>query len=437
MKHKWTKLQLSLSSGQIFLVQLMALKIVLSFLFSLLPIIDAHGDTFPKLEDSGRRKQLEHLNKPSVKTVKTEYGDIYECVDFYKQPAFDHPALKNHNFHPQMRPSFRMQQVSSARTFPKDARSVSVGLKDKSCPVGTVPIRRVKEDHLKRIESLMMNYTSKIVPHSIPLKPGTNVAIAQTKPGGSQVYYGVGANLSLHNPPVFSYEYSSGQLGIQGGPDSIQVGWTVNPILYKDTKTRMFIYTNAGQSHCFNTYCPGFVIVRADVPLDGVFTAITGQQGPIYRFSCFIYQDPMSGNWWLEVGPDYTPIGFWPNRIFTGLAKSGSYVACGGEAYHPPDIPGVPHMGSGFKPSRHKNFNAYCFGFFVLNEQRHVTVKVHTEAYTNAPQFYGIVDEFILGGFLDKDDIAHSENSDVQVNGTNIALELQHRVVYGGTQVLL
>ncbi|KAJ8449282.1 hypothetical protein Cgig2_002414 [Carnegiea gigantea] len=373
MKHKWTKSQLSLSSGQIFLVQRMALKIVLSFLFSLLPIIDGHGDTtFPKLEDLGRRKQLGHLNKPSVKTVKTEYGDIYECVDFYKQPAFNHPALKNHNFHPQMRPSFRMQQVSSAHTFPKDAKSISVGLKDKSCPVGTVPITRVKEDHLKRIESLMMNYTSKIDPHSIPLKPGTNVAIAQTKPGGSQVYYGVGANLSLHNPPVFSYEYSSGQLGIQGGPDSIQVGWT----------------------------------------------------------------DPMSGNWWLEVGPDYTPIGFWPNRIFTSLAKSGSYVACGGEAYHPPDIPGVPHMGSGFKPSRHTNFNAYCFGFFVLNEQHKVTVKVRTEGYTNAPQFYGIVDEFIVRGFLDKDDIAGSGNSDVQVNGTNISLELQHRVVYGGTQVL-
>ena len=33
--------------------------------------------------------------------MQTKYGDIYDCVDFYKQPAFDHPLLKNHNFHPQ------------------------------------------------------------------------------------------------------------------------------------------------------------------------------------------------------------------------------------------------------------------------------------------------------------------------------------------------
>ena len=34
--------------------------------------------------------------------MQTKYGDIYDCVDFYKQPAFDHPLLKNHNFHPQV-----------------------------------------------------------------------------------------------------------------------------------------------------------------------------------------------------------------------------------------------------------------------------------------------------------------------------------------------
>lgn len=32
--------------------------------------------------------------------LQTKYGDIYDCVDFYKQPAFHHQLLKNHNFHP-------------------------------------------------------------------------------------------------------------------------------------------------------------------------------------------------------------------------------------------------------------------------------------------------------------------------------------------------
>ncbi|WJZ82238.1 hypothetical protein VitviT2T_002012 [Vitis vinifera] len=52
----------------------------------------------------GLRKKIWKSRKNlsgAVKTIKTKHGDIYDCVDFYKQPAFDHPLLKNHNFHPQ------------------------------------------------------------------------------------------------------------------------------------------------------------------------------------------------------------------------------------------------------------------------------------------------------------------------------------------------
>ncbi|KAK0572116.1 hypothetical protein LWI29_026373 [Acer saccharum] len=80
-------------------------------------------------------RKLKLLNKPAVKTIKlfsclyfpsidltsllqsdhsfntitrlylqSEDGDIIDCVDIYKQPAFDHPALRNHKI--QMRPSF-------------------------------------------------------------------------------------------------------------------------------------------------------------------------------------------------------------------------------------------------------------------------------------------------------------------------------------------
>ena len=28
--------------------------------------------------------------------LQSEDGDIIDCVDIYKQPAFDHPSLKNH-----------------------------------------------------------------------------------------------------------------------------------------------------------------------------------------------------------------------------------------------------------------------------------------------------------------------------------------------------
>ncbi|KAI3940833.1 hypothetical protein MKW92_014393, partial [Papaver armeniacum] len=35
------------------------------------------------------------LNKPSLKTIQTEYGDVIDCVDIYQQPSFDHPSPKN------------------------------------------------------------------------------------------------------------------------------------------------------------------------------------------------------------------------------------------------------------------------------------------------------------------------------------------------------
>ncbi|XP_031284654.1 uncharacterized protein LOC116143343 [Pistacia vera] len=41
-------------------------------------------------------RELASLNKPAVKTIRTIYGDIYDCVDQYKQPSLDHPLLKDH-----------------------------------------------------------------------------------------------------------------------------------------------------------------------------------------------------------------------------------------------------------------------------------------------------------------------------------------------------
>ncbi|XP_068655393.1 protein neprosin-like isoform X2 [Aristolochia californica] len=42
------------------------------------------------------KRHLKFLNKPAVKSIKIDYGDIFDCVDINKQLSFDHPALKNH-----------------------------------------------------------------------------------------------------------------------------------------------------------------------------------------------------------------------------------------------------------------------------------------------------------------------------------------------------
>ncbi|RHN77169.1 putative neprosin activation peptide [Medicago truncatula] len=55
-----------------------------------------NDDSFSRQKVLEVEKKLQHLRKHSLKTIKSEDGDIIDCIDIKKQPAFDHPALKNH-----------------------------------------------------------------------------------------------------------------------------------------------------------------------------------------------------------------------------------------------------------------------------------------------------------------------------------------------------
>ncbi|CAH2078185.1 unnamed protein product [Thlaspi arvense] len=48
-------------------------------------------------EEEKKKMQLKAINKPAIKSFKTENGDIFDCIDIHKQLAFDHPLLKNHS----------------------------------------------------------------------------------------------------------------------------------------------------------------------------------------------------------------------------------------------------------------------------------------------------------------------------------------------------
>ncbi|BAS97237.1 Os06g0278000 [Oryza sativa Japonica Group] len=43
-----------------------------------------------------RRQVLKRLNKPPLATIQSPDGDIIDCVHISRQPAFDHPLLKDH-----------------------------------------------------------------------------------------------------------------------------------------------------------------------------------------------------------------------------------------------------------------------------------------------------------------------------------------------------
>ncbi|KAM0071086.1 putative neprosin activation peptide [Helianthus debilis subsp. tardiflorus] len=50
------------------------------------------------------QKLLNSLNKHPVKSSKSPDSDIIDCVHISRQPAFDHPLLKNHTI--KMRPNY-------------------------------------------------------------------------------------------------------------------------------------------------------------------------------------------------------------------------------------------------------------------------------------------------------------------------------------------
>ncbi|XP_042949733.1 uncharacterized protein LOC122281923 isoform X1 [Carya illinoinensis] len=105
-----------------------------------------------KVEDLELDRRLKLINKPAIMSFQTEYGDIVDCVDIYKQLAFDHPLLKNHTI--QMKPETIPYEASRADVHSNDVPN------NISCPHGSVPIRSTKEDLLmeNHLKSLGMNY---------------------------------------------------------------------------------------------------------------------------------------------------------------------------------------------------------------------------------------------------------------------------------------
>ncbi|CAN0903949.1 hypothetical protein LINGRAHAP2_LOCUS22806 [Linum grandiflorum] len=103
---------------------------------------------------------------------------------------------------------------------------------------------------------------------SIKLIPFICIQVAVLRTTQRNKYYGCGMANSVFCPKVQSTQYSSSRMIVRNGSDSIAVGWTVNPSLYPDNLPHLFIYTNTKNSHCYNTYCPGFIITSSKIPLD-------------------------------------------------------------------------------------------------------------------------------------------------------------------------
>ncbi|KAK7352521.1 hypothetical protein VNO80_17943 [Phaseolus coccineus] len=315
--------------------------------------------------------KLKQLNKPAVKTIKSEDGDIIDCVNIYDQPAFDHPALENHTI--KMMPDYLLELENSNTEEGLKLEIFQTWQKSGSCPKGTIPIRRIVKEDLLRVASLD-NFGRKppqLYENSTDQENGyvpENRSSAYLLAVGYN-YIGAQADINLWNPKVAqTNEFTTAQIWLKNnnGPyfESVESGWTVNPKLYGDGATRFFAYWTRDSyrsTGCFDLTCSGFVQI-GQVVLGGTIGPISSFYGPQYDINIGMFLEPNSGNWYLKL-KNNIPIGYWPAEILGSLRHSAIAVEWGGQVSSVNIRKKTPHtstqMGSGeFANGR---FQQSCF----------------------------------------------------------------------------
>ncbi|OVA01277.1 protein of unknown function DUF239 [Macleaya cordata] len=302
--------------------------------------------------------------------LQTRIGDIFDCIDIYKQPAFDHPLLQNHKI--QMEPDYIPEETINEADPSSNIKvaQTELELHSERCPLGTVPIRRTKKRDLINAKSL----SKRIKPYTNKnsLSPWPNLHVCSIEPNSSESYYGGSAVISIYNPKVEADQFSTAQLWIQNGPvdviNSIEFGWAVYPILFNDNSTRLFGYWTADgyqKTGCFNMLCSGFVQVHPSVALGDAINHTSVYQGIQYAMDAMVYRDPQSGNWWLMMNlgksEEFPKIGYWPKELFSHLASNASMIRYGGVVGADTNRP-TPPMGNGYLPvCDDYDFNKACY----------------------------------------------------------------------------
>ncbi|KAI3874280.1 hypothetical protein MKW92_045176 [Papaver armeniacum] len=256
-------------------------------------------------------RQLNLLSKSPIKTMHTAWGDTYDCIEIHKQPALDHPLLKDHKI------EIKEEFVS---TTPLKSWMNQVD----GCPKGTVPIRRTTGKDLIRT-NLLSDTQSK------QYRAGVSY---QTKL--DETIYGASGAINVWNPRVNQDQFSSAEIALQAGSGEqinvIKFGWTVDPQLYGDNVTRSFAYWTADagkKTGCYNTLCPGFVQVHPKWVPDMAFVQTSKIDSSQVVLGAQITLDDAEGKWWLTIQGDIR-VGYWPTVLFTSFAPGATSVFWGG-----------------------------------------------------------------------------------------------------------
>ncbi|XP_031110917.1 uncharacterized protein LOC116015059 [Ipomoea triloba] len=354
------------------------------------------------------QKHLKRLNKTPVKTIESPDGDIIDCVHISKQPAFDHPFLKDHKI--QMRPSYHpegLYDVNKESMGPKERTGSIAQLwhMNGRCPDDTIPVRRTKEDDVLRASSVKRygKKKSRSFPKPMGSDPdlinqsGHQHAIAYVE---GERYYGAKATINVWEPQVQQpNEFSLSQLWILAGSfgedlNSIEAGWQVSPDLYGDNNTRLFTYwtSDAYQATgCYNLLCSGFIQTNSEIAMGASISPVSDYQNSQYDINILIWKDPKGGNWWMQFGNDYV-LGYWPSFLFSNLGDSASMIEWGGEVVNT-EADGKhtsTKMGSGHFPEEGFGKAGYFRNIQVVDSSNNLKSPKGLGTYTEQSNCYDV-----------------------------------------------
>ncbi|OMO62867.1 hypothetical protein COLO4_32851 [Corchorus olitorius] len=315
----------------------------------MLSYVQVHGRSI----SSDKTMELpEH--KGLIKTIQSEDGEVIDCVDIYKQPAFDHPLLKNHTI--QMKPSSYPKGMKVGKFDPKLLQGYI------KCPQGTVPIVRAPINSSTEANFSHRKYHIKAM---APFHEYAQVSI-----NGN--YFGASARLNVWHPATFNGEFSLAQFWITAGQgdelNTMEAGWISNA---GDTKTRLFIFwttDNYRRTGCYDLMCPGFVLTSNHRLLGAIMNPVSIYGGQQFEILLIVYKDKQSGNWWLRF--EDIDLGYWPSSIFTKLSDRAGEIIWGGEIVNTGSRGRhtTTEMGSGHFPSEGFEFAAYMKNLAYIDE---------------------------------------------------------------------
>lgn len=223
------------------------------------------------------------------------------------------------------------------------------GTDTEACGPGTVPVRRITLDEMRRFKTLK-DYFSKVPSHVAARAAGSESEDGDPADTGHQYSrgaqfvdnWGMSAALNLWSPSTeLANEFSLSQIWVVRGGDgaatvkqTVEAGWQVYRDKYSDSKARLFIYFTPdgyGSGGCYNKDCAAFVQTDNSVYIAGDFTAYSAIGGAQKEITLRWQKSGETGDWWLKYGTTW--VGYYPRSLFNNgaIANYAGKIAVGGE----------------------------------------------------------------------------------------------------------